>query len=845
MQYNKQKNSFLTKTFGFAILCSFIFTNIFTVGIFAGTTNRKTVDTPALNGLTSDLTQLSRSGRVRGLANFEGETNRLIKMLAGDSLKQPVILDDKGKSQELVVEQLALRIAKGDVPASLRGKRILKLETATLFSNAENRKNVSQSIERIFNELAASNGEVILFIDELTNFIGSSQVNDVLTDALRQNKFRIIGGTSNTAYAEKIAVTAEISSLFETLTIGETQSGDAENTAGKSASGEGFRGDIVSPDLREMMQNDPTGKKRADVIIQAKDADDQTLRTILAQNNVHLQDRVGDTDTLLVNLPVSAIEAIAQSGTINYLSPDRTLNSLGHLENATGVNTTRSQPAIAGRPAYTLDGSGIGVAIVDSGMLVSHKNFKTATASRIVFNKNFVTSTNSTDDDYGHGTHVAGIVAGNSERNSGAYRGIAPNANLINLKVLDGEGKGKSSWLLDALQWLIANRTTYNIRVVNLSLGGLAIDSYTNDPVNRKVQELTALGVLVIAAAGNEGKDSDGNKLYGHIHSPGNDPSVLTVGAVNTKDTDSRTDDLMATFSSHGPTRSFYTNSNGDKVFDNAIKPDVVAPGNKIISAKAKSSSYLVTHYPNLSDSSLDSTADDSMLYMSGTSMATPVVTGAAALLFQVNPNLTPQMVKMIFEYTAQPLNGYNMLEQGAGQLNIEGAVRLAKAYRTDINFNTSATSGMSLLANGTAFPAVQTTLNGTTFAWAQGILTNYTLLKGQQLAGNFHPAYRNDSWFDKGVISNASGNFVFNSNFLSTGLSIIDNVLTSDGTVLDSGSTFCASSALISDGVLISDGQMFGDGVLISDGVLVSDGVLISDSTMATTSGGSIYGDN
>ena len=84
--------------------------------------------------------------------------------------------------------------------------------------------------------------------------------------------------------------------------------------------------------------------------------------------------------------------------------------------------------------------------------------------------------------------------------------------------------------------------------------------------------------------------------------------------------------------------------------------------------------------------------------------MATPVVAGAAALLFQVNPNLTPQMVKMIFEYTAQPLNGYSMFEQGAGQLNIEGAVRLAKAYRTDINFNTSATAGMSLLATGVSF---------------------------------------------------------------------------------------------------------------------------------------------
>lgn len=149
----------------------------------------------------------------------------------------------------------------------------------------------------------------------------------------------------------------------------------------------------------------------------------------------------------------------------------------------------------------------------------------------------------------------------------------------------------------------------------------------------------------------------------------------------------------MATFSSNGPTRSFYTTAAGVRMYDNAIKPDIVAPGNKIVSARAKSTAYLVQNFPLLGDG-LTNLLDpnDNMLTMSGTSMATPVVSGAAALLFQINPNLTPQMVKMILEYTAQPLPGYNMLEQGAGQLNLEGAVRLAKAYRTDMNFNTTAT---------------------------------------------------------------------------------------------------------------------------------------------------------
>ena len=132
----------------------------------------------------------------------------------------------------------------------------------------------------------------------------------------------------------------------------------------------------------------------------------------------------------------------------------------------------------------------------------------------------------------------------------------------------------------------------------------MAIDTYTNDPVCRKVQELNALGILVVAASGNEGKNLAGQKIYGQIHSPGNDPSVLTVGAVNTKDTDGRGDDLMTTFSSNGPTRSYFTNSAGVKIYDNNIKPDLIAPGNKIISARAKSSataghgfSFFIQHF--------------------------------------------------------------------------------------------------------------------------------------------------------------------------------------------------------------------------------------------------------
>src|SRR5260370_34694936 len=121
-----------------------------------------------------------------------------------------------------------------------------------------------------------------------------------------------------------------------------------------------------------------------------------------------------------------------------------------------------------------------------------------------------------------------------------------------------------------------------------MSLGTPAIDSYKNDPICRAVRSLVDSGVIVVAAAGNNGKNSAGQKVYGQIHCPGNEPSAITVGAANTYGTDSRTDDSVTSFSSRGPTRSFWTDAAGVKYYDNLIKPDLVAPGNKIVAAEAR-----------------------------------------------------------------------------------------------------------------------------------------------------------------------------------------------------------------------------------------------------------------
>src|SRR5262249_15162283 len=154
------------------------------------------------------------------------------------------------------------------------------------------------------------------------------------------------------------------------------------------------------------------------------------------------------------------------------------------------------------------------------------------------------------------------------------YEGIASGAKLINVRVLDDNGIGSSADLINGLNWIYANRSANNIRVVNLSLGAPAIESWRTDPLCQAVRKLTAAGIVVVAAAGNNGKTADGQKIYGAIHAPGNDPSVITVGASNTFGTDARNDDGVTTYSSRGPTRSYWTDTNGVKHFDNLIKPD-------------------------------------------------------------------------------------------------------------------------------------------------------------------------------------------------------------------------------------------------------------------------------
>lgn len=822
-----------SKAISFILLLAIVATNAFFSQLFAQSKQQVLSNFSVLNKYSTDLTEIARQNKLRISGNFEAEINQLVKALSNGGARQPVILDTVGKDQILVVESLASRIAKGEVPANLENKRVLKLELDTIFDSSKSIEEKSQIIEKVFAELAQSNDEIILFVDELANFAGKTQINNSLIDLLAQGKLHIIGGSSAATYQENVASIAEVADMFAPITIG--KSGLTDKEVFRERRNMMYRGDNVASDIREMMANDPTGgEKRIDVIVQSKNADRGEIYSALRENNVRRSQRIGQSDAFVANMSLNEIQTLSQSGAVNYISPDRPTAMLGHIETTTGSTLVRSSGTENG--VTSLDGSGVGIAVLDSGIWTGHKAFLgTSGQNRVVYQQNFVTGQSITNDNYGHGTHVAAIAAGNENRDNNKYRGIAYNANIINLRVLNNQGKGKTSDLLAALDWLDTNGRNYNIRVVNLSLGTAAIDSWYNDSVGWAAAYLNWDGMLVVAAAGNNGKDSNGKKTYGQIHSPGNNPSVITVGASNTKGTDSRSDDVVTTYSSRGPTRSYYT-SGSTKVFDHLTKPDIVAPGNKIISAKANGTNNLLAAFPSLTNSTLDySTSDnEDMMYLSGTSMSTPMVSGAATLLFQLNSNFTPTQVKMLLEYTAQPLNGFNMFEQGAGQLNIEGAIRLANVLSYTANF-TNLSNGASTTRTST-LPTTSSTIAGGSVTWAQGIVVKGGYLKGTNLFTKWSPTFRNYWWFEDGISNSSDGTPVLDTSLYTSGITAYKDIKKSNGTSLGGGSVFMSSGVIMGDGVVMGDGVIFGDGVLISDGVLVSDGVLMGDSTTANT---------
>jgi len=431
----------------------------------------------------------------------------------------------------------------------------------------------------------------------------------------------------------------------------------AAPTASTSLAGSQDSLDKLDPLLQQRTAR--TGTSRV-IVRGIESAPAGTLADLIQQTGGVVGRKVNVIRGRVAEVPNASLTALANSPYVAGLSLDRLITAANERTGATIGSTSVRQE-------YGYDGSGIGVAIIDSGVGPAHDDLSDGTGQRVDRFVDFINGAPTAYDDYGHGAHVAGIIAGNGFDSGGARAGVAPGARLTVLKVLDGSGTGYISDVIAAIDYVVENKTALNIRVMNLSVATGVYESYNTDPLTLATQRAVRAGIVVVAAAGNNGRSPKGLTQYGGITAPGNAPWVLTVGASSHMGTVDRSDDTVASFTSRGP-----------GAIDYAAKPDLVAPGVGIESLSEPASTLYTAGAPYLLKGTVPMTYFP-YLSLSGTSMSAPVVSATVALMLQANPSLTPNEVKAILQYTAQFYPGYDRLTEGAGFLNTKGAVELAR----------------------------------------------------------------------------------------------------------------------------------------------------------------------
>jgi len=385
------------------------------------------------------------------------------------------------------------------------------------------------------------------------------------------------------------------------------------------------------------------------------------------------------------------LDALSRDSFFSHISEDMPVAADMAITNkVTGASAvwqgTPGLLGLGGTPGY--NGAGVTVAVVDSG-IAPHSALDTRVIGRV----NLVSfeSAGIVGDPYGHGTHVAGIIAGNTTAakyvTPAFAGGTAPAVRLVDVRVLGSTGVGYTSDVIAGIDWAVANRSKFGIRVINLSLGHVVSEPAAIDPLCQAVARAVTAGVIVVASAGNYGVTSTGAPVLGGISSPGNSPYAITVGAIDTKGTVDPSDDEVAAYSSKGPTR-----------YDLAVKPDVVAPGTRIVSLEANNS-YLSTHYPQWH---IAGSGKNAYFRLSGTSMAAPVVSGGVALLLNAEPDLTAGQVKVALQMGARWMPKAGLVAAGAGSVDFVESVKLAQSGLVPSLLNTL--GGLLGTSGGAAF---------------------------------------------------------------------------------------------------------------------------------------------
>jgi len=491
----------------------------------------------------------------------------------------------------------------------------------------------------------------------------------------------------------------------------------------------------IAPELSKLLAQARVGSAQNQtvrVIVQYRQVPSAAHYAMMQSRGGRLHAKLHMIKGAAFTIPASALPALEADPEVASVSID---HSLKGMDDYTDSAMNASAVWNAG-----YDGTGVGVAVIDSGINDTHSDLWVTgkSTSRVVYHQDFTGTTTYQGvkqvwDTYGHGTHVAGIIGGNGNKSAGRLAGVAPNVSLIDLRVLDANGSGTDSMVIAAIQQAIALKSTYNIKVINLSLGrGISV-GYAQDPLCQAVESAWNNGIVVVAAAGNFGRISvNGSNGYGTVAAPGNDPLVLTVGAMKSAGTYTRTDDQIASYSSKGPT-----------TYDHVVKPDVVAPGNMVVSLDAHGST-LEAEYPG-NEVAGNHTSHD-YFSLSGTSMATPAVAGGVALLLQQNPALTPDQIKARLMKTAyktfptsttatDPTTGqtytsyYDLFTVGAGYVDLAAAMSsndltpltVGAALSPSATFNAS--TGTVTLSNGNSTVASSSVVWGTSVVWGSSVV--------------------------------------------------------------------------------------------------------------------------
>jgi len=406
----------------------------------------------------------------------------------------------------------------------------------------------------------------------------------------------------------------------------------------------------------------------ASLIAQAQANPDQAFHVIVQgtkgnQSDTVAQDVSGENGKLkrkffsisgvAADLSGKSLLKLAHNPHILAITPDAALNASGYKDSemwrdsadiAPLWNTTDPVTGLATGPAPKAPT----VAIVDSGVDASKVG---DFGSRLLASVNLSSlSPGASGDDEGHGTMVAGVLAGASP----LHPGVAPNAPLVSIRTADANGQSVTSDVIAAADWIMANKGKYNIRVANFSLAGATRTSFRFDPLDKAVERLWFSGVVVVAAAGNHGS---GNGPVDMSYAPGNDPFVITVGAVDQNQTADPLDDTVPSWSAYGHT------------MDGVGKPDLAAPGRYIVAAVPMGSTLAKT-VP-------DRIVAPGYMWMSGTSFSAPIVSGAAAAILARHPDWGPNEVKGALMLTSNYLSLAGMQGAGVGEIDAATAASL------------------------------------------------------------------------------------------------------------------------------------------------------------------------